>query len=112
MSKCRYCVHWKLSSKREQADPAKRFCENKQKWVNKEDEVCGYGIDEFNMSDFFWCDSSMCYRPSLGCIKKQDSEVDEDCKFCTQGEEVDLAYECWQTKLKRRRHKLVRRIRK
>lgn len=109
MSKCRYCVHWKLSSKREQADPAKRFCANKNKWVNKEDEVCGFGIDDFQMSDFFWCESSMCYRPTLGCIKNQGKDA-EDCKFCTQGEEVDLAYECWRTKLVRRRLKLIRRV--
>jgi len=109
MSKCRYCNFWKNSVKREQGDPTTRFCERKQKMVNKEDEICGYSIDGFEMSDFFWCDSRMCYKPCLGCIKNQDLNLDDECKFCTQGEEVSMVYECSVEPLKRRKLKLLRR---
>ena len=107
MSKCRYCEYWKKATKREAAEPSKRFCENKNQWVNKEDEICGYTISEFKMSDFFWCDSRMHYRSSLGCIKNQD--IEDKCKMCQQGEEVAIAYECFQEVLARRKVKLARR---
>lgn len=109
MSKCRYCTHWKTAKKRDAADPGKRFCDNIQKWVEKEGEVCEYSVNGFNLADFFWCDSSMHNCSTLYCIKKQELDIDGDCKFCTQGEEVALAFECWVMKLKRRRIKLLRR---
>lgn len=109
MPKCRYCDHWKFSSKRKKEDPSIRFCGIKQKWTGKEEEVCGYSTNEFKMSDFFWCDFYMHYKPTLGCIKNQEIETSDECRFCRQGEEVSVSYECYQEKLIRRKIKLIRR---
>ena len=107
--KCRYCEHWKLSKKRESGEPSKRFCSVKNKMVKKEDDVCGYNTGEFEMSEFFWCDHYNCFRPVLGCIKQYTEELDENCKGCSQGEEIELAYECWSPKIVRRKLIPIRR---
>ena len=100
--KCRYCKHWLESKKRENGDPSKRLCEILGKKVNRDDSPCSYDYGKFDLVSAFWCEECGHWKSPLACIMNQRANKDE-CKYCSQGEEVQTAFDSWKTKLVRRK---------
>lgn len=108
MSTCRYCKKWKNSTQRKKEDGYTRFCEAIKKDVNRDQEICSFDEGFFEMCESFWCEGFMHNKFTEVCVHKQNVN-DEDCKFCSQGEDVMLSYDLCFEKLQRRLPKLVRR---